>query len=496
MAKNRIFTVGLELPGDDFEHIDFNSDATLLDADIVLYEPTVGIATGYESYNGKKLLDEYSSFEAKRRQDHWRSEIVAAVNAGKLVVVYLAKPTDYYRYTGQKQHSGTGRSRVTTNIVTEISSYDAIPNLKSVTPKSGTEIRLEREGQYLAPYWKEFSAQSPYEVEIEGDFQRVLLRSRDGSRTLGAGVHGATGALLFLPPLRYERKAFVRHDKESKKSHWTKEALQFGRRLAAAVTSLADAISQTAQVTPSPTWAADSKFRLAAEGMVEAEISACSADIAAAQTRKSQLEDELARTGALRRLLFEQGKPLESAILESLRLLGFDATPFSDGESEFDSVFASPEGRCLGEAEGKDNKPVNIDKFSQLERNLQEDFARDGVTDYAKGVLFGNAHRLSAPSERGDYFTDKCVSAAKRVKVALVRTPDLFAPSKYLKEHPGDTDYAKQCREAIYRTEGAIVVFPTPPTTETTVVAEGPKVQEAKPNIRVNAPPPGGGPAI
>lgn len=28
---------------------------------------------------------------------------------------------------------------------------------------------------------------------------------------------------------------------------------------------------------------------------------------------------------------------------------------------------------------------ANIDKFSQLERNLQEDFARDDVTEYAKG---------------------------------------------------------------------------------------------------------------
>src|SRR5688572_12323003 len=122
MAKNRIFTVGFDLPGDEFESVNFDSDATLLDADIILFEPTLGNATGYESYNGKTLLNEYSSFSAKQHLDHWRSEIVAAVKAGKLVIVYLAKPRDCYRHTGQKQHSGTGRSRVTTNIVTEVSS--------------------------------------------------------------------------------------------------------------------------------------------------------------------------------------------------------------------------------------------------------------------------------------------------------------------------------------------------------------------------------------
>jgi hypothetical protein len=165
--------------------------------------------------------------------------------------------------------------------------------------------------------------------------------------------------------------------------------------------------------------------------------------------------------------------------------------------SEFDAVFISPEGRCLGEAEGKDNKAINIDKFSQLERNLQEDFVREEVEEYAKGVLFGNAYRLQPLDKRGDYFTEKCVSAAKRVRATLVRTPDLFGPARYLKENPSDTAYAKQCREAMFATEGGVLVFPSPPVGDTSSLAEGsPSVQKAKPNIQVNtdAPPAGGAP--
>jgi hypothetical protein len=66
-------------------------------------------------------------------------------------------------------------------------------------------------------------------MEIEGDFKHVVLRSHSGNRTLGAAVRSATGALLFLPPLRYDEKSFVRHDKHSEKCYWTKEALQFGK---------------------------------------------------------------------------------------------------------------------------------------------------------------------------------------------------------------------------------------------------------------------------
>jgi hypothetical protein len=190
------------------------------------------------------------------------------------------------------------------------------------------------------------------------------------------------------------------------------------------------------------------------------------------QVKKVRLEQELAAAGDLRRLLFEQGKPLERAILEAMSLFGFDAQPYSAGDSEFDGLFVSPEGRCLGEAEGKDNRSINIDKFSQLERNLNEDFERDEVTEHAKGLMFGNAYRLKPIPDRGEFFTEKCVSAAKRIGAALIRTPDLFAPARYLKENPGDQGYAKKCRESIFVTAGAIVVFPEPPIVETSSLAE------------------------
>jgi len=474
MAKYRFFTVGFDLPGDDFEYVTFDSDQTLLDADIILFEPTLGHDNTSGSFNGRPLLTEHSSFTVQQRLQHWRSEIVGAVKAGKLVIIYLAKPIERCRYTGDKRYSGTGRSRTTTNIVTEVSSYETVPNLESVSAKSGKEIRLEKDATYLAAYWKEFSSYSPYEVELQGDFKKILLRSRAGDRILGAAIHGKHGALLFLPPLRYDTDKFIRYDGRSKSSFWTVEAFKFGKRLIAALAALADNLKQSTDTTPAPAWTSDSRYRLAEETEIESAISKCLEEIAKKQARKVLLETRLQDAGNLRRLLFEQGRPLESAILEVLCLFGFEAKPFSNGESEFDAVFVSPEGRCLGEAEGKDNRPINVDKFSQLERNLQEDFAREEVTDYAKGVLFGNAFRLLPLAERGNVFTEKCISAARRARAALVRTPDLFAPAKYLRENPSDTEYARQCRESIFVSEGELVTFPVPPVSDVTSITECP----------------------
>jgi hypothetical protein len=161
--------------------------------------------------------------------------------------------------------------------------------------------------------------------------------------------------------------------------------------------------------------------------------------------------------------LYETGKILESAIIDALQTLGFTASNYTDAESEFDIVFESKEGRFLGEVEGRDNSPITIDKLQQLERNIQEDFGKSHVNDYAKGVLFGNPHRLTRPSERTDLFTDKAISAAKRSKFALVHAADLFPIIQYLKAM-SDKEYAKAVRLRFANTKGEIVKFPPIPS--------------------------------
>lgn len=480
MPKYRIFTVGFDLPGENFEYISFDSDQTLLDADIILFEPTLGSYYSEENYNGRPLLNEASSFKISECLQHWHSEIVAAVNSGKIVVFYLSKEIRCYKYTGRKDFSGTGRSRITTNIVDEISSYTKIPRLTKFAPKSGSKTRVEKEGYYIVPYWDAFSEISPYEMEIAGDFSRILLRSKSGDRVVGAAFHGKLGVLIFLPPLQINPDEFTIYNDKTDEHRWTADALKLGKKLASTLVAMADSIKADTRRTPAPDWAQTTAYRLSTESEIERSISAATNDIANLQTKKAGLEAELDAAGSLRGLLYEQGKPLEGAILETLALFKFAAEPFSDGESEFDAVFVCPEGRCIGESEGKDTKAINITKFSQLERNIHEDFERDDVQEYAKGVLFGNAYRLTPPEEREEAFTTKCFTAAKRTSYALVRTPDLFAPARYLKENPKDEKFAMRCREAILNTDGAVVVFPDAPGGAAETVADKQEIKAIK----------------
>jgi len=270
------------------------------------------------------------------------------------------------------------------------------------------------------------------------------MTTPDGSRDVAILIQdvGSTGALVIVPPPTLATRSDV--------------AIRF----ITAIRKLHAALRPGAGEVP-PAWAADDRYATAAVKNLRTEILTHEKRIEEAQVRVASLREELQREDGLRRLLYAKGTQLEVAILDALKILGCEANRYRDSGSEFDAVFVSPEGRCLGEAEGKDNKAISIDKMRQLETNLLEDLAREEVTSEAKGVLFGNAARLTPPDHRHEHFTDKCRSAARLRGHALVRTPDLFLVAKHAKD-TGDHDFVRRCREAIFAAKGCEVVFPEP----------------------------------
>jgi hypothetical protein len=267
------------------------------------------------------------------------------------------------------------------------------------------------------------------------------------------------GGLILLPDLDFERPEFF--EESDDELVWTDAARQFGARLVSSLVAVDKQWHAEVETTPEPAWATLPVYAFPGERRLQSELLKAEHLAEEAWTRVDGLKDELASAGHLRALLFEKGKPLENAIIEALKLLGFDAQPYKDGGSEFDVVFKRDGGRLLGEAEGKDNKAVNVDKLRQLAMNIHEDLEREEVSSPAKGVLFGNGFRLQPPNARGFQFTDKCISAARSQSTALVATSVLFFSAQYLSEH-SDEDYKACCRDALLNGIG-LVTLPDPP---------------------------------
>ena len=242
---------------------------------------------------------------------------------------------------------------------------------------------------------------------------------------------------------------------------FTEEAKIFASSYVAEIVAIDRTLRQGAERTAQPEWATATRYSLAVEDELQQALLRAEEAAEQAQLAKESIRSALGEAGELRGLLYESGKPLEAVVLKALRILGFDAENYGDGKSEFDAVFSAQEGRLLGEAEGKDSKPVAISKLRQLTMNIHEDLERDEVHAPAKGVLFGNAYRLTPPGERAEPFTEKCVTSAISQSVALVHTPDLFPICRYITES-GDTAFSKECREALVNGFG-LVTFPDIP---------------------------------
>ena len=475
-----ILTVACEIPGGLGEYAEFNSRTSLLDADFVLFCPTLGrYDYSSEDYQGKPLLTDTSSFQLQGAISHWRKELSDFLNAGKTIFMILSDFEQVYVMTGKKQYSGTGRNRQTTHLVRPLSNYDLLPFPAEIVESKGTLMLLQSGESLLREYWQQFGAESEYYVHIEkSDLLRPHVFTRHGGRIVGGIFRNKSGgALVVLPWVDFYRQEFFsgkREDEDGEdtdddveeKQTWTPKAIEWGEKYLKTLESLDNTIRSQSETTPIPQWAQDDKFRTNQETALSVELVQIQTKISDLEKKREKVEEQLANAGSLKRLLFEQGHALENAILEAMRLMGFVAKTYRDSDFEFDVVLECSEGRYIGEVEGRDSKPISIDKMRQLEVNIHEDLSRDEVSDPAKGILFGNAYRLSPPSDRpAEHFTAKCMKAAERNGTVLIRTCDLFEVAKALVDKP-DAEFAALCRKAILNTVGKEVRFPVPPEAE------------------------------
>ncbi|MFP5238736.1 MAG: hypothetical protein ACLGQW_02800 [Acidobacteriota bacterium] len=466
MSKKTIFSVSLEWPIDEVRHVDINSNSSLLDSDVVIFVPDIQWFINYyreDDFQGKPSLSDGGSFKLKEKIAHWRRELIDAFDAGKTIFVFCNSIQECCVDTGKREYSGTGRNQRTTRIVDLATNYDLIPFDLKVVRTNGSMMRLAKESSLISGFWHDFESFSEYNVIINYESGVPLVLTRSGDKSVGMLVNGRNGGhFVFLPNFDFAQEGYTRESDDEDSLEWTDEAFRAGKKLLSHLIEIDKSLREDSAQTPPPSWAASEEYVTACEKEIQQQLLSVESEIEALNAKKEELSIRLGKEGALRGLLFEKGHVLEVAIIEALRVLGFTASNFKNKNSEFDVVFESEEGRFLGEAEGKDAKPINIDKLRQLEMNISEDFARDDISDPAKGVLFGNAYRLEEPSSRGVCFTEKCLTAAKRVGYALVKTSDLFFAAKHIAE-TNDQEYSRACRCAIIGAVGEVVVFPEVP---------------------------------
>lgn len=443
----KLITINYEIPGFSDDYDSYFGDQSLLDADVVVFAPQQ-FSSSYE---------EDGSREIRRQTEHWRGEISTALEYGKTIFILLGKHQTFQIHTGKKDFKG----RTTINYVQDFDNYQFLPtSIPPLISKGGTEIIFT--GNVLfANFWKEFKSYLKYESYLDGKISNPVFITRTGERPVGGVLKVGKGNLVFLPLINYDERKFT--TSKDGKRHWNNTALQFGHKLVEALLEIDKGLRSELQKTPPPNWVQSDEFVLEIELKIKRDIETVEAELTTLKNKKVALEEDLNKAVEIKDLLFETGKTLERAVNLALEMLGYKSENYNDGELELDHVILSPEGeRFIGECEGKDSSAINVEKFRQLEDNIQSDLQREDVTEPAIGILFGNGFRLTEPRNRAEQFTAKCLLGAKRGTI-LVRTADLYPLVKYLQQRV-DLEFTKACREAISSSRGKIVKFPTIPS--------------------------------
>lgn len=465
MAKAEIFTIGIDIPGAEFTYVPFHSRQSLLDADIIVFAPTLDYEIIYSNpeYQGLPNLSDSSSVQNRNSLKRWKKELLAAYDGGATIMILLRAPIEVIAATGETSYTGTGRSRTHIRHVGQINSYDSIPlTFSDYTISSGKKVKFTKEGEFLRPLWNDIKEISRYEMYFSLEKGKELIITNSGQKVVSKRLQGKSGQIILFPYIDFEDDDFSELDEDEQSWIWTPPAIKYGKIILGHLVNIHKANMDVVGGEVEPEWVTDPQYVIEREKAVLSELTEIEKQLVSLNMERSKLEEQLSDAKKYKYLLYGKGKRLEDSIINALQLFGFKADNYDDGESEFDFLIESDEGRFLGEAEGKDNSAINIKKLQQLERNIQEDYARDEVDDFAKGIMFGNPYRLTKIEERKEPFTAKVLQAAKRTGYSLITTSSMFPLVKYLEEN-NDEEFKKQIRQAIASGEGKIVEFPDPP---------------------------------
>lgn len=447
MLMKSLVAINTVLPTID-NNLSYFSGASLRDYDIAVVDPKFPYLERVNFSGGCSCLDIESTRTLTTALHHWQEEIKSALHAGKTIFFLLNEfEKDLAAISCTTQNKSRNYS------TSEINNYQLLPVILPVKNTKGS--RIKSIDKRYEPLLTSISDLAGYRVIFEKVVGHPIYAANDGT-TVGLVMQlpDTPGHLVLLP--YFNLADYAKRGRERS----TARLEQLTHTVVEQLFAIDKFIRQRSSETPAPEWVASVQQPKQLED-VDAEIASIDAKIAKLREKKEKEFEKKERLLSFSRLLYENGKALESAIEDALRELGFTVSNQRVGDFEIDHIIVGTTGkRLIGETEGKDNSAIDISKFRQLESNINEDFQREDVDEPAKGVLFGNGYRFTKPSERPEQFTAKCLTNAKRLQTALVKTCDLYDAVVCVLNNPDDESFRSACREAIECTIGEIVVFP------------------------------------
>jgi hypothetical protein len=425
--QERVLALDVELYDERSVDSDFASTQTLLEHEIVIWNPE-RLLEPYdlrEPYLGSPSLTDTGSAEFQRDSARRSREFSEFLSLGRLLAIFIPEPKPFWVATGETQNDGTKAKPRLKRLVDPCQIGEVLPGEPVLHPASGKRFEVVGAPAFAA-FWRAVKDQFEYRAFIEAKGVQPMLKVKGTDRVVGATATFGDGQVLFLPHLLVEEPDCEQEDDEPDEAYWARwneenEALQ--RRNDGV---LLDALLEYARTTqgsssePLPAWTE----RLILPGEAAAAGKAAKAADAAerALRKREEARIDLVQVQLQKRLVVLDGKPLEQAAASALEALGCKVE--AGRPHRTDRIVAWEGQTAVLEIKGT-IKSASEAHATQLEKWVAEYALETGAP--VKGILLVNAWRALPLADRtSPVFPDQMLAYSEGRGHCLLSTAQLL----------------------------------------------------------------------
>lgn len=322
----RILALDVWLPDPRVTYANFSSTQSVFEYDLVIWDPQntySHYAHLAESYQGLPSIGEYDSTSFAGDVRRRNAEFHRFLEMGRTLAVIACANLPLYSDTGKREYSGTGKNRVTQQVVRKVDLLSALPYKYNASAGAGSRIQTDDPGfsDLLRTNGKWWS----YRAILEEYPGRPLCTVSGSDITIGSiAALESGGTIVQLPDWYYNEV----EDDESDDSASAEDEATIPKDLTPEAQdhlgSLLDWLGALNRSTPDelPDWA--KRLSFTEDSQRQHDLAAIAAAKAEIQERESSLLAIQAEEDQWKQLVAGTGDALELQVRKAFELLGFE----------------------------------------------------------------------------------------------------------------------------------------------------------------------------
>lgn len=401
--------------------IDFNDKRTLLEYDVLIIDlkRLFSCYESYETFSGKRLLDQKDSSriitDLQKRED----EINEFLDCGKTIIVLSTNEEYVYAYTGKFDVSGTGKNARKTNIVVDIHPKKILPVKVNDLDICGNKINFIN--KTIEDHLKKYVDYMEYNTAYNDvDKNKQIMNIDKTKKTVCYYEKVGNGLIVFAPNVIFdisEMKSFSKIERD-----YFIELANIKKYIMPSKEEL-------------PEYA--NEYYLPAEKGLINRIELSNAKI---NKLKESIEKDKLKLDAIqqKKVLFTgTGKSLEKNVVDMLKVIGFNIIKYNEDSVDEDIVFEYKDKLFISEVKGVSGSATEKHTAQTVKWKTEYFIENDKMP---KGVLIVNAFNNRKLEERQEYFPNQMLKYAEHQEICLITTIQIYNIMCFIEQNPLEVD--------------------------------------------------------